>query len=370
MENSNAQKTYAQLLKAITAESVTTASELTDIINEFKFSSSTELMFRQAPLAVSYSQLPLILDSNLLIKVVLIKQAENAALIMPKNVIDINDTLEENPELIIDKNVNLDLYAEVFGFDTSDSSFKETIKNAYLGAGSSLRAFEFKNSKKAEPEKDELESRPEDEKPDGIGLPKKEPGEFKPPLDKIPGDTPVEDAIAANKESFSKFKKTGSYLEALLEKLAGSMPSAIKKNVKYNFLTENNSVLIIEVDNRAIIEKFTNAQTSAKQALSSLGESIRNDSKTQMIDSFIANGKRYHILVEAVGNNFWYVEGEDLLDTKVLTETSQSLISPIQEDIVVLKKSSIRQESRKRIPLKNEKEIMFIGGIQWKIDSL
>jgi len=360
---------FAQLVKEITTQELLDFTSIKAIVDKFEFVESQETTYNNLRLSIYFKQLPAISGANLLVKAVVLVQGESIAIIVPKNVADIYIGLQENPDAISSKNVNLELYGEVFGFDVKDASFKEIIKTAYLSAGNSLMAFEFKNpeeeeSKSKKDEEEDKEDRPNrplgniDDIPDDAPI--EDAPDFEPPFEKIATKPSLDSALDGNMESFNKFKRTGKYLDKVLASLAEA-PAAIKNNTRYQFLGENRAVLLIEVDNKAILERFKTRPQVAKKALSTHGESIRNAKNAQLIDSFILDGKRYHILAESVGNNFWFIENEKLV-TVTEEDVKGDIIVPIKEQLIKLKSSSVRQESRKYVPVLLKDTVAFLGG--------
>ena len=90
--------------------------------------------------------------------------------------------------------------------------------------------------------------------------------------------------------------------------------------------------------------------------MSAIGETIRKNKYTQLVDSFIVEGKRYFIIAEDIGNNFWISEQDEL---KRIEAASKNTILPLQDEIIILKKSSVREESRKLRPYILRDQIVF-----------
>lgn len=369
MENTQAvkEKSYAQFIKEITNEDIKDFKGFLSITEHFELVESQETTFNNLRMSVLFKQLPVVSDANLLVKVVAVVQGESIAFMMPKNAADIYVALKESPDSIASKNVSLELYGEVFGFDVKDASFIDAVKNSYLSAGNAAPAFEFKNpeleEKENPEEQDEALEQPKrpiiaEEIPSDAGI--EDAPEFEPPFEKI-GATPGNSGLERNMESFKNFSKTGKHLEHLLKDLSESTPSVLKNYTKYKFIGENDAILVLEVDNRAIIERFKNKADIAKKALSNYGESIRNYKNTQLIDSFIEDGKRYHVIAEAAGNNFWVVDGEGLLSPSEM-DIKSDVIIPLKESVIRLRASSVRKDSRKYIPAMVKGEIVFLGG--------
>jgi hypothetical protein len=290
---------------------------------------------------------------------VLLLQADSLAIIVPEHVATTYKDLIDNPELLNEKNIKLSLYAEIYNFDEKDKELIELIKSLYLSAGNSLRAFDMevvpdKKDQEDEDQEDMTGSMNSDT-PISDSLDSMDKGSF----NSI--DEPMEDfsEVEENLSAYKKFKKHGSFLESLESKLYNTSNIIFKENTKTTYLNEEKNILIIQVDNSNIYNKFKRIPLVAKKSLSAFGESIRNNKDTQLIDSFIKDGKRYFVVAESIGSNFWVIENEALVSPK----KESRLIQPIQNEIIRLKRSSIRKEVRKSIPYISENKVVFDGGV-------
>lgn len=345
---------YAQLLKAIRANDKINIDDIIIQLNKTSFIEDAESIYQGYPIKVLYKQLPIIVKGKVFVKVVLFIQADSLAIIFPQNVKEIGDEIEEDPSLLKEKNINLSLYAEIYNFDEKDKEFIELIKTLYLSAGNSLRAFdtelEPKDGDKKEEEDKDIESLADDFSLSDSDISSTE--------DSFPEtEEPIDDfeEVEENKNAYKKFSKYNKFLEALDKKLFIASNSVFKENTKVKFLNENKNILVIEVNNNNIYNKYKRVPLVAKKSLTAFGEAIRKNKNTQLIDSFIRDGKRYFIVAEAAGSNFWTVEGEEYTKPK----KDMQFIHPIKKDIINLKRSSIRKESRKYVPLKSGNKLVF-----------
>src|SRR5690606_29034639 len=133
---------YAQLVKSLTELEVKNYETISNTINKANFIEDDETTFNNLPLSIKYKQLPVVIGTDLLVKVVVLEQGDNIAIIVPENTSTIyEELLEEDFDNLTNYNINLSLYAEVYGFDTNNSKFLELLKNMYLSAGNFIKAF-------------------------------------------------------------------------------------------------------------------------------------------------------------------------------------------------------------------------------------
>lgn len=350
---------YVKLVKELSDAESFSPDTILDKLNISEFVEDTETTYKSFPIKIVYKQLPVIVNGDVLVKVVVLIQADSYAIIIPEHISETFKDLLENPDLINDKNIDLSLYAEVYNFDSNDRELLDLIKEAYLSAGNSLKAFELTGDLKKE--EDELEGQSEEQTSEQPQVPSFGSDFDKPSMTPAADfgeiDSSIEEApeVQENSKPFSRFKKQGSYLENLTHKLYSISNDIFKENTKIRFLGEKKNILLVEVNNKEIYKKYSRVPAVAKKSLSVFGESIRNGKMTQLLDTFTIDGKKYFAIAECAGNNFWYVSKEkigDIID-------STDIIKPIQKDIIRLKKSSVRQESRKFVPKKDNKEIIF-----------
>lgn len=330
---------FTQLLKRLLSNDLLSAKQLFAIINDVDFIEDKTDTYNNLDIQVFYTQLPVVVAGDVLVKVVLLKQADNVAIVFPQEILDAYNSLTEEPELLTAKNTNFSLYAEVYGFDSKDPELQQLIKKAYLYAGNNTAAYELTGDLAAE------KSNKKDKEDLGSGPPSI------PDFEEV--DVDLDDPnIAINMEAYSKFKKQTKALESLLFKLHTTSPGIVRENIK---IKQIKNVLLIEVNNKAIYESLKAFPKVAKTLISEVGETIRTNKHTQLLDSFSLDNKRYFTVAEAVGNNFWVSADENL---PTLTE-SKTFTKPIQNEIIVMGRSTIRRESRVYKPYKLDNQIVY-----------
>lgn len=346
---------YVKLVKLLSDTDTYDPGTLLDQLNISEFNEDIETTYKSYPAKILYKQLPVVQNGDLLVKIVVIAQADSYALIVPERISEIYKEVLENPEIVAEKNVDFSLYAEIYNFDSSDKELLELIKEVYLAAGNSLKAFELTGDLKKDSEESKEEPK-EQQDPIEIDMPKTDFSAPAPDFSSI--EEPVEEfpEVEENTKALKKFKKQSKFLESLVTKLASISNNTFKENIKIKYLNKDNNILIIEVNNKNVYSKFEHVPAVAKKSLSTFGEAIRKNKNTQLVDAFTRDGKRYFIVAESAGNNFWYVNKEEINPLN----TNTDIIKPIQKDIIKLQRSSIRQESRKFLPCKNGKEIVFL----------
>lgn len=346
-------ETFAQLIKILVSEDHPYADRVEEIVKLANFIENDEVRYNNLPVAVHFVQIPVILGSEILVKVVFLRQADNYILIIPENVNEVFKRLLESPALLVDENLNLDLYAEVFGFDTDDQKLIELIKTSFLGAGNAVKAFDFATEQKKE-DKEDYDTA--DEQPTGGSKTMEDSfdtGGFEDFGDVIE-DIPEVDT---NLESYKKFKNFKKSVYKALKTVYNNSSQVIKNNVKVGFIKPENAVAVIEVNNKEVYTKLKNSPKIAKQTLTEFGQALRNDKSIQLLDSFIKSGKRYFVITET--GNFWTVKHERLSELGDDT----NYIDPIQSNIVRLERSEIRQDARTLVPYRKNKKIVFKGDL-------
>jgi hypothetical protein len=324
-----------------------------------------EITYKSYPIKILYKQLPVIREAEILIKVVVLLQAGNFAFIMPEHVSEAYRELKDDPSIINSLNINFDLYAEIYGFNRKDVELQDLMKEAYVNAGGELNPFEIIGSLKQEYEDDKDEESSEESDSDfgggdfggdlggsSNGMDDLFSGGDFEPMETEPAQIPE---VEENLKAYKKFKKDGTALEALVEKMSSVANRVLKRNVKLAYLDENKNILLVEVDNAKVYKNYEHVPKVAKRSLTNFGEAIRKDKNTQMLDAFNIEGKKYFVISENLGNNFWYVSREKM-DT---IEEGKDIIKPLKKNIIRLKRSSIRQESRDYKPYRKDKEMFF-----------
>jgi hypothetical protein len=346
-ENNIEIKSYAQLIQMLSNTNLEDIDAFLADLKNLSFIEDEDTLYNKLPMSVFYKQLPAVVNGDILIKVVILQQAEGLALIVPENVVQTYRDLIESPEMLAEKNSNVSLYAELYNLDSGDPKLQEIIKSVYISSGNEIKPFDLKDDlaqeKKEKEEGEEESETPEAPSEDFI-------------FDEIEEDLPEMADIEVNEEAYKKFKKQSNALETLIEKLYEKSNAVLKKNVRSKM---HKKVLVIEVNNKLVYQSYEKVPAVAKKLLSNFGEAIRKNKSTQLIDSFSKDGKRYFVVAEHVANNYWYVKDEDI---DVLNE-NELHIEPNSRTVVKLNKSSIRKESRKIAPYKKGKKIVFVGSL-------
>lgn len=331
---------YSQLIQALAGHELADIEALLKELQSFSFIEDEDLLYNKLPMSVFYKQLPVVVEAEVLVKVVILQQADGLVLVIPENVVETYQDLLENPDLLTEKNNSIELYAEVYNLNSKDEKLHKIIKEAYLYAGNGLKAFDLKDSLSKEKEDIDNGEEKADNEVDGFNF------------DEISEDLPEIEDIQLNEESYKKFKKQSNYLENLLSSLYEKANSVLKKNIKKTFL---HKVLVIEVNNKNIYNQYEKVPAVAKKILSNFGEAIRKNKGTQLIDSFSKDGKRYFVVAENIANNYWYVLNEDVEKL----EDDVTYIEPTTKTVIKLAKSSIRKESRAVVPYKKGRKTVF-----------
>lgn len=346
-------ESYSQLVRYLIDQETVNTAEFLSKIEGLSFVEDSEEKYNNLAVGVSYKQLPAVINGEVLVKVVLLTQGEAFALIMPEGVATAYQTIIEDPDTLTEVNVKLSLYVEVCDFDTDDPKFADLVKSAYISAGDSTNAFEFTGIRKKKKADGDTEGSFDDFDMPAMGGSKDTGGmggmsEIPEPVEEFP-------EIDANMEAYKGFKSfsSGSLIEAAKSWINRSS-GVVNSNTKIKMLKDCH-VLVIEVNNKAIYDKLKNSPSVAKRTISSFGEMIRLNKETQLVDSFQRDGKRYFVVVEDHGGNFWVVKKERLYG---IPEDSD-YVEPIQKDIVKLSRSGVRVESRKRTPHRKGRIVVF-----------
>jgi len=352
-------KSYAQLAKSLASEDVITIDNLLSVLNKADFIEDTEVMYGNKPASVYYKQFPIVIGDDVMVKIVLLTQADSLALIIPENVSSVYSELKEDPSILKQKNMALSLYVELYNFETSDGELFDLIKSVYLSAGDSLRAFDIPNDIIKKDEEDKEKEKAEQSPSNNFG------GEdlFNDDIDSASDFGEIEDdindfeEIKDNFDQYESFRRVSKNIYNLSKMLYNISDDVIRENVRTKFLNKSKSILVIEVNNKAIYSRLSHVPKLAKRLLTVFGETIRLNGGTQLVDSFTKNNKRYFVISESVGNNFWVVNSDklDILDKE------SGFVEPIQDKIIRLNRSSIRKESRKKVPYFKNSRIVYVS---------
>lgn len=342
-------KSYAQLIQLLSGTDLEDTELLLKELQNLTFIEDEEVLYNKLPMAVYYKQLPVVLNSDILVKVVIMQQADGLILVVPENIVETYQDLVEDAELISEKNNGISLYAEIYNFEMSDPKLQDLIKATYVASGNELKAFDLKDKLAKEQKDKEAEEKPGKDRDLG-GFDDLDS------FDEISEEVADIPEVEVNEEAYRKFKKQSNALEKFVERLYNKANPVLREHVRVkNF----KKVLVIEVDNKNIYEAYATKTAVAKQLLSNFGEAIRRNRNTQLVDSFSKDGKRFFILAENLANNYWYVINEDM--DKL--DDDKTYIEPNSRTVVKLRQSNIRKESRHIVPYKKGKKIVFVGGI-------
>jgi len=343
---------FAKFIKEWRNNQISNVDGYKEILATLNMTEDIDLDYNKLPVQISFIKMPIITGGIANVKVVLIVQADNFALIIPENVYDSYEVIEDNSAEIQSINLGLQLSIDSAGFDSSDVDYQNMVKRAYITADNSSPAFELLGVAKVN-----ADNKVEDEE-SGIGSPADKLGEIgsmdksPEPVFEEPSGLEFDDEIAKNQEAYSKFSKDTNSLEKLLEKLKAA-PTVISDNVKAKYIGESKNLLMLLVDNKSVYKSFINIPRKAKETISKFGETIRLNADTQIIDTFLVSGNRAFIVAEYVANNYWLVEGEENSNE----ELSGKKIIP--KRLIKLTKSSVREESRKFKPTTYNGKIAF-----------
>ena len=138
-------KSYAQLIQLLSGTDLEDTELLLKELQNLTFIEDEEVLYNKLPMAVYYKQLPVVLNSDILVKVVIMQQADGLILVVPENIVETYQDLVEDAELISEKNNGISLYAEIYNFEMSDPKLQDLIKATYVASGNELKAFDLKD---------------------------------------------------------------------------------------------------------------------------------------------------------------------------------------------------------------------------------
>lgn len=343
---------YAQLTKSLKQIGLLNNDIMNSIVDKLDFLEDSLKEYKNYDFEVKYVMLPVVLNSEIKVKVVALLNNSGIILVTPKEVVTTYEELKEDPSRLSEVNQTFSLYAEILGFDPKDKELLDIIKRAYLTSGSYAGAFD---APAPEPKEQEgAGDRPSFGGNDfgldddfGLGSPSDAPA--------AGNDFGLGEEFDLNAESYKKFSLNTSSIKDLAHTLKTKSSDIIKENIKFK---KFENVLVIEVDNKNIYSLLESTPNLGRHILRVLGESIKDFPTTQLVDSFTKDGKRYFIVAECVNNNYWYTE-EDEIKTVSLNE---SYTIPKKGNAIKLERSSIRVNNRKFIPKSIGKNIVFIRG--------
>jgi hypothetical protein len=345
--------TYTDLIKEVLLTEVDSPKFL-QILEGLDYAETVELTYSNLPLEASYIQLPIIEGGDILVKIVKLQQAENVALVLPQKVTDAQLALGEDPTLLSFINEDIDLYAEVYGFDKEDPELLKIIKNSYLTLGNRLPAYELTGVQRQVSEEFSEDSGFADELTDDFDVASTGYEDFE-NADAEAFDAFLQDTrVQTNQEAFKRFTGTKNSYTTLLNKLYTNTPELIRENTKIKM---HNNLLVVKMNNHNIYESLKEVPQLAKDLISKAGEIIRKNNDTQLIESLNINNQRFFIIAEANKRNFWKTKQDTL---SPLTKHTV-YIKPLQKNIIELNTSNVRVEARKYRPaLDMNNQLVFI----------
>lgn len=341
----------AQLIKNLSDIDLVNTKQFYNIVEAIGFEEDYESTYNNLGVEVSYKLMPVAIGAEVHVKVVLLRQADKIVLTMPQDIVEAYKEILDNLENLDTINRNFSLYSEIYGFDSKDLELQKLIKRTYLYAGNSQSAFEV-SGELAKEKTEQGKPEAKDSELDDLDFPEIEDNSD---LDFGVDDIADIPELGVNKEAFKKFKKQTKYLEKFIRDTITKKPTIIRDNVKFKFIS---NVLLVEVNNKNIYETLDYNPKIPKFIISNFGESVKDFHGIQLIDSFNRQGRRYFVLAEDAGNNYWNVINEAY---KLLpSNNKRKVIVPLEEDIITLNRSSIRENSRKNVCFLKENKLVYI----------
>lgn len=350
---------YINLADAISMDRET----FTNLLEDIDFSDEIGFEYLGVELKVGVAHIPIIQGGKLLVKVMRLAQGGDIGLVVPTEVAQAYQRVEEDASNIDSLNQTYDLSFDAYGFNTGDASLIELVSTIYVNSDGASEAFTLTGE--AEQELINAEDDAENEAGGfegldiGLGSDAASQGRNEPMFDAIEDEIEAVEEITANLESFKRFKNTSKALYLLEEKLYNKVPNAIREHIRTKHIADG-KILAIEVNNEAIFETFNNLPGHSRELLTTIGESIRTNQHTQLVDSVPIRRKRLFLVAESINNNYWIVKEE----AKILTENrdkNSQLIVPSKKDIILLERSSVRPEARTLVPKLHNKNVAFVS---------
>lgn len=342
-------ESYVQLIKELKYINLSNTHQFELVIDRLSLIEDISVDYKNINLDTFYIELPIVKDSNIKVKLVVLRNQQGVVLVLPEKVSDTYSVLKETPEKLLEVNQKFSLYAEVVGLDSEDNELINLIKKVYLSAGNYAGA--FSSPKPIKPAEETAESTPTEEFDNFVADSEFDAGEFS----DIAQETFSTEELESNFESFRKFKMTTNSLANFTKKLKNESAQIVSDNLK---LFRLNNVVIVEVDNKNIYKILKATPGIAKTILRDFGESLKQVKGTQIIDSYTKNGKRYFVVAEHVKNNYWYTPADLLVEAK----STASKIVPKESNIILLERSNIRTQERKMVPYLSENKLVFLKG--------
>lgn len=349
--------TYVTLYKHL--EDITNLNEETfrDTFKDLQFHEEIGVEYNSLPIYVGWTYVPVITDGIANVKLLKLEQGGNIAIILPEQVATTYKRIEEDPTKIDEIIQDIDIVGDVYGFDENDKELYDLIIKMYLNVGDSAPAFILNQEGELQYEEEkEGQDREEDGDRDTLGgfgggrggLDRDINKSFA-SVDKGTNsglDIELEPEIEPNLEAFKRFSNDTQALELLIERLHNTTPRALRKHIRTKYIAES-KVLVIEVDNKSIYDELDSLPKHARAQISNIGELLRTDEETQLLDSFRRDRGRVFVLAENTLGNAWVVRGEP--EQEVGEKNTKRLYISRKNDIIVLERSNISQNNRKFI---------------------
>ena len=340
ISSENTELSYAKLIERLANVDITVIGEYLNALEGIDFIEDEQEIFRGSPMSVCYAQLPAVSGSELLVKVLLLKQGDGFAFVIPKGADKVILELLENPENVVKENASFDLYADIYNLDSRDTELLNLIKSKFLSTGDSLPPYQFLDPNTPEEAAEEAESEEVDTEEDF--------GDFG-GFDPIAPEESIESEpnTAINMESYKSFRGNTKAFKSLLESLRTNFPEAVSGNIKVSYIGDDKGVLVLRVDNKKIYNTYSKYPKKAKETMTNLGETIKRTEGVQLVDTEVKDGARYFIIADS--SQYWLTEQDNLQKHE-----SQTVVVPKNENVITLKKTNIRVEARKNVPCLTE----------------
>lgn len=355
---------YINLYKRLETIDLVNEDSFRNVFNDVQFEEEVGVEYNSLPLYVGWAYIPVVIDGLVEVKILKLEQGNGIAIILPEMVATTYQVLEDDITQLDVINANIDLVGDLYGLDETDNELIELIKTLYVNIGNNAPAFRLTTEGEHTYEDEIKDSEENQDNLDlglGLGGAPSRGGSENQSFGSISQNQGIDNVneiedISVNEEAYKRFKKDTTVLEELIQKLYRETPYAIKEHITTQW-SDNKNVLFIRVDNKAIYETFNTIPKHARSQISQIGETLRLNPETQIIDSFKHNGGRIFSLVENTHSNLWKVKNEEI---KPFNENQdKTLYISKKPDIIEVEQSSIRQEARHFIPRSKDGKTVF-----------
>lgn len=349
---------YVSLYKHLENISLVNEESFRKVFDEVQFKEEVGYEYNSLPIYVGWEYIPVVVDGLIEIKILKLEQGNGIAIILPEHVAATYKALEEDITKLDTYNKNLDLVGDLYGLDEKDPELLDLIKKLYVNVGDRAEAYRLTA------EGENLQDTAQDTKDDagmgfgddslGLGA----PGENRSFGDIPKADTPVEEApeIVANEEAYKRFKKDTKSLSMLQNKLYNKVPLVIREHITTKYVADE-KILLVNVNNKAIYETFNTLPKHARAQITEIGEFLRLNENTQLVDSFKYLEGRIFVMAENSHSNIWMVKNEEI---KTFNEKRDKTLYISKKDAIIeLERSNIRQENRRFVPRDKEGNTVF-----------